>query len=190
MKNLEQIVLYMKEEINQQADAQISHILKEVDEIKQNELAKVQHDAKNEAQLHMSAAKRKLMSDKALTLSRFNSDKTRTLIEKREEYTKLLFAEAKSRLIEFSKSAEYKEFIERKISNYSFDDEVDVYVRKDDLILKDLFEKQWKCNVLEGNVEIGGFIVDTKSSQRIDETFETALKDQRVWFEDHSMMIL
>lgn len=190
MKDMDKIVFYMKEEINKQADAQVESILKEAAEIREKEEAKVMEEAKREADLHLSAAKRKMNSEKARMISKYNSEKTKTLIAQRDAYTKLLFDEAKKRLLDFCSGDEYTEYMKKKISEYAFDEKVRVYVKKEDLKLENIFKEKLNCELVISDIEIGGFKIETASSQIMDETLDTALKDQKVWFEDHSMMIL
>lgn len=190
MKDLERIVFYMKEEINKQANAQVESILREVEEIKAREEEKVKEEAKKEADLHLQAAKRRMNSEKSQTISKYNSEKTKTLIHQREVYTQQLFDEAKKELLNFCLSDDYLDYMKKKIEKYSFVNKVKVYVKKDDLKFEKLFKEKMNCDVLEADIEIGGFKIETENQQIMDETLDTALKDQRVWFEDHSMMIL
>ncbi|WP_273398846.1 hypothetical protein [Traorella massiliensis] len=190
MNDLDKIVFYMKEEINKQADVEVERIQKEADEIRKREEKKVIDEAKKEADLHLEAAKRKMNQNKAQMISQYQSDKTKTLIQQRNVYTEKLFEEAKEKLLDFCSSDEYLEYMKKKISKYTFDQKVKVYVKKEDLKLEKMFKEKLDCEVLEGNIEIGGFKIETLNQQVMDETLDSALKDQRVWFEDHSMMIL
>lgn len=190
MQDLEKIVFYMKDEINKQADAECEAIMNEVNRLTALEKDKICEEAKKEAELHLNAAVRKLNSEKALAISKFSSEKTKALIEQRENYTNELFDEVKEKLVSYTNSHDYLEFMKKKIETYSFEDRVTVYVRKEDLKLTDLFKKQFECDVCEDNIEIGGFRIETSSQKIIDETLDTKLKDQRNWFADHSMMII
>lgn len=190
MNDLDKIVFYMKEEINKQADAEIEHIQKEADEIREREEKKVMDEAKKEADLHLEAAKRRMSQKKSQMISQYQSDKTKTLIQQRNAYTQKLFDEVKEKLLEFCSSDDYLEYMKKKIDKYAFDQKVNVYVKKEDLRLEKMFKEKLDCEVLAGDIEIGGFKIETWNQQIMDETLDSALKDQRVWFEDHSMMIL
>ena len=190
MKDMEQIVFLMKEEITKQADAEANHILQEIEEIKKNEKDKILMEAKKEAKLHKEAMLKKLNSEKAMALSSYNAEKTKALIDKRESYTLQLFEEVKEKLVAFCNSDAYSDFMKKKMSQYSFDEKVTVFVKKEDMKYEDMFKKQFDCIVKEGSITIGGFKIETKRQVVYDESLDSALKDQRRWFEDHSLMTL
>lgn len=190
MKDMEQIVFLMKEEITKQADAEANHILQEIEETKKNEKDKILMEAKKEAKLHKEAMLKKLNSEKAMALSSYNAEKTKALIDKRESYTLQLFEEVKEKLVAFCKSDAYSDFMKKKMSQYSFDEKVTVFVKKEDMKYEDMFKKQFDCIVKEGPITIGGFKIETKRQVVYDESLDSALKDQRRWFEDHSLMTL
>lgn len=190
MKDIKQVVFYMKEQINKQADAEVNRIMNEISEIKEKEEEKVIAEAKKEADLHLNAALKKLNSDKSLAISKYNSQKTKTLIERRESYTEELFEEAKKKLIAFTEGTQYADFMKKKMNQYNFDEKVLVYVNERDMKFEKEFKNRFDCDLKITNIEIGGFKIETQNQVVFDESLDSALRDQRSWFEDHSMMTL
>ena len=190
MKDLEKIVLYIKEEINKDVDAQVESIMKQVDEMKEIEEEKVIEEVKLEVESHFNAIKRKLNSETSKQISKYNRDKMNSFIQKRQEYKNEIFNEAKNRILAFCLSNEYELWLKRKLSKYSFDKKVIVYVKKEDEVANKFVHEFLDCEVINDKISIGGFIIETNTQRICDESFDTALKDQEIWFEEHSQMIL
>jgi vacuolar-type H+-ATPase subunit E/Vma4 len=170
MQNINEIFLYMKDEIERAAKSEENAILKEVEE---------------------------LQSQAASEISESHVERTKKLIEKRDEYVSIVFKEAKDKLIAFTNSDKYKEFMTLKaqkiIDEFKGNDFI-LYVNQKDLALKsDLMKLSSDIKDVKENADImiGGLIGENpKSLLVIDETLDFALKNQKDWFSKNSGLII
>lgn len=188
---------YFKDEINRCAKAEEEAILEEVKEIRAKALEETEKEAQRNAQLVLDQEKSEIASDMAIEKSRVSVDTTRRLIAKREAYAQAVFKAVKAKLIAFTEGNEYADYLQKKAaqlaSKMRTEDGI-FYVREVDLKFGDALKKGYglKCAVkASDDIEIGGFrFAQTAKGIEVDETFDSALNDQREWFFDHSGMII
>ncbi|MEG0695476.1 MAG: V-type ATP synthase subunit E [Erysipelotrichaceae bacterium] len=183
------------QEINNVSGKEEEAILKEVEDIKKNALNEIQDEAKANAEMMMEQELSEIRSDSAIAMSRISSTNNKKIIAKREEYADKIFSEAKNRLMAFVKSKEYKNYIQKKISEVQANMNCEhccIYVSEDDLALKQEFEVLLKldCTLKASkDIHIGGFRLENREKGIVmDETLDNALDNQRTWFYDHSQM--
>ena len=132
-------------------------------------------------------------SNAAIEISESHIERTKKLIEKRDEYVSTIFKSAKDKLIDFTNSKDYQDFMINKAKKIvdMFDmAECIVYVSSKDIAFKDQLMKLYS-NILDvkedKNIIIGGLIGENvKSLLTIDETLDFALKNQKEWFTKNS----
>lgn len=188
---------YFKDEINRCAKAEEEAILEEVKEIRAKALEEIEKEAQRNAQLVLDQEKSEIASDMAIEKSRVSVDTTRRLIAKREAYSQQVFSAVKAKLIAFTEGKDYADYLQKKAalmaSAMHIDDGV-FYVREVDLKYGEALKKGYgKACVVKASdmIEVGGFrFAQTAKGIEVDETFDSALNDQREWFYDHSGMII
>lgn len=196
-ENKHELEQYFKDEINRCAKAEEEAILEEVKEIRAKALEEIEKEAQRNAQLVLDQEKSEISSDMAIEKSRVSVDTTRRLIAKREEYSQQVFSAVKAKLIAFTEGKDYAEYLQKKAallaSAMHMDDGV-FYVREVDLKYGDALKKGYgkACEVKASDtIEVGGFrFAQAAKGMEVDETFDSALNDQREWFYDHSGMII
>lgn len=196
-ENKHELEQYFKDEINRCAKAEEEEILKEVKEIRAKALEEIEKEAQRNAQLVLDQEKSEITSDMAIEKSRVSVDTTRRLIMKREEYSQAVFKAVKAKLITFTQGKDYADYLQKKAaqlaSNMHEEDGV-FFVREADLKYSDALKKGYgrTCDVKAADdIEIGGFrFAQAEKGMEVDETFDSALDDQREWFFDHSGMII
>lgn len=197
MKNIEEVVHYIEDEISKAADAECSSVLAEVNEAKAKAEQELYKEAKRDTQLQLAAQLAEIEADAAIEISKSNSETTKKLIAKREEYTEKVFKEALAQLNAFTASKDYESFMIKKVekaaSICALDGSV-FLIRKQDERYAALIKKTYghECEVkIEPAIQLGGFIFENQSSHAIyDETLDAAFKDQHEWFANHSGLII
>lgn len=197
MQNIDQVFLYMKDEIERQAKKEEQVILDEVQALENEAYESMKAEAKRDADLRLKQEEDEMSSIASAEISESHIERTKKLIEKRDEYVKAIFDKAREELVEFASSDEYKTFIVEKVkkvaSQISADNSV-MYVNAKDLSLeKDLVKAFGQDIKIEASddITIGGFIIENKeSSLVIEETLDFALKNQKEWFNKNSGLII
>ncbi len=197
MQNMDQVFLYMKDEMERQAQSEEKAILDEVKKLEEEAYESMKLEAKRDADLRLKQDVEEMTSQAASEISESHIERTKKLIKQRDEYMQSVFAKAKEKLIEFADSQEYLPFVEAKIQKvaHHFQDlETVIYVSKKDLSLKDKIVSAFGSDVrIEVNDEItlGGFIIENKKLSLIsDETLDFALENQKEWFNKNSGLIV
>lgn len=197
MQNIEQVFLYMKDEIERQAKSEEKAILKEVEALEKEAYESMKLEAKKDADLRLRQELEEMQSNAASEISESHIERTKKLIDKRDEYVSAVFNEARERLNAFTSTDEYQEFMVNKAKKVMemFDNaQCTIYVRKEDLALKDELMKLYKniSDVKESqDILIGGLIGENPQSLLVvDETLDFALKNQKEWFSKNSGLII
>ncbi|MCD7893840.1 MAG: V-type ATP synthase subunit E [Erysipelotrichaceae bacterium] len=197
MQNIDQIYLYMKEEIERQAANEENAILEEVKALEEEAYSSMKKEAERDADLKLKQEVEEMSSQAASEISEIHTDRTKKLIKKRDEYVNKVFNEAKEELIEFSKSNEYMPFMKAKIEKVADtfkDTDAILYIKEDDLSLKDELLKALGYDIevkASDDIEIGGIMIeDLKNALIVDETLDFALKNQKEWFNKNSGLII
>ena len=193
MQNIEQVILYMKDEIEGEAQLEEKAILEEVKALEKEAYESMRIEAKKDADLRLKQELEEMESNAAIEISESHIERTKKLIEKRDEYVSTIFKSAKDKLIDFTNSKDYQDFMMNKAKKIvdMFDmAECIVYVSSKDIAFKDQLMKLYS-NILDvkedKNIIIGGLIGENvKSLLTIDETLDFALKNQKEWFTKNS----
>lgn len=193
MQNIEQVILYMKDEIEREAQLEEKAILEEVKALEKEAYESMRIEAKKDADLRLKQELEEMESNAAIEISESHIERTKKLIEKRDEYVSTIFKSAKDKLIDFTNSKDYQDFMINKAKKIveMFDKaECIVYVSSKDIAFKDQLMKLYS-NILDvkedKNIIIGGLIGENvKSLLTIDETLDFALKNQKEWFTKNS----
>lgn len=197
MQNIDQIFLSMKDEIESQAAQEEKAILDEVKALEEEAYESMKIEAKRDADLKLKQEEEEMSSNASAEISESHIERTKKLIEKRDEYVRTIFTEARNQLVAFANSQDYPSFMEEKIKKVAshFENPNSImYIREKDLEMKkDLikaFGHKIKVEVSE-DITIGGFVIENKElSLVVDETLDFALNSQREWFNKNSGLII
>lgn len=197
MQNIDQVFLYMKDEIEKQAASEEKTILDEVKALEEEAYASMQEEAKKDADLKLKQEEAEMSSNASAEISESHIERTKKLIAKRDEYVKTIFDEAKERLVAFANAKEYTSFMEekmKKVAHYFDNENCVIYVSHKDIAMKDQLVKAFGKDIQvkeSADITIGGFIIENKdSSLVVDETLDFALKNQTEWFNKNSGLII
>ena len=197
MQNIDQVFLYMKDEIERQAKSEEQAILNEVKALEDEAYESMKAEAKRDADLKLKQEEEEMSSNASAEISESHIERTKKLIEKRDEYVKNIFDQARDELKTFVKSGEYLPFVEAKIQRVAenFKDSKSImYVSHDDFKNRDAFVKAFGTDIevqASDDIQIGGFILENKASSLVvDETLDFALNNQKDWFNKNSGLII
>ncbi len=197
MQNIDQVFLYMKDEIERQAKSEEQAILNEVKALEDEAYESMKAEAKRDADLKLKQEEEEMSSNASAEISESHIERTKKLIEKRDEYVKNIFDQARDELKAFVKSDEYLPFVEAKIKKVAddFKDSKSImYVSHEDFKNKDAFVKAFGTDIevqASDDIQIGGFILENKASSLVvDETLDFALNNQKDWFNKNSGLII
>jgi Archaeal/vacuolar-type H+-ATPase subunit E len=196
MTNIDQVFLYMKDEIQRTARSEKKVILDEVKTLEEQAYLSMKQEAKKDADLRLKQELEDMQSKASIEISESHIERTKKLIEKRESYVSEVFQSSEDKLIEFTSSKKYREFMLKKANKIinMIEDECILYVLEKDLSLKDellsLSNKIIDIKVSQ-DFKIGGMIgMNPDSSLIIDETLDFALENQREWFTQNSGLMI
>lgn len=197
MQNIDQVFLSMKEEIERQAQREEKAILDEVKALEDEAYESMKAEAKKDADLKLKQEVDEMTSNASTEISESHIEKTKKLIEKRDEYVKNIFLEAKEQLMIFTKSDEYLSFMKNKIEkvkSHFGNHQLSLFVKKADLSLAKQLVTAFEQDVQvaeSDEIMIGGFIIeDRESSLVVNETLDFALENQKEWFNKNSGLII
>lgn len=197
MQNIDQVFLYMKDEIERQAKIEEKSILDEVKALEEEAYESMKEEAKKDADLKLKQEEEEMSSNASAEISESHIERTKKLIEKRDEYVKAVFDQARDELMSFVNSKDYASFMEEKIKKVAshFENPNSVmYVREVDLKMKDQLVKAFGQVIdieASDDIIIGGFIIENKeSSLVVDESLDFALANQKEWFNKNSGLII
>ncbi|QNK41105.1 V-type ATP synthase subunit E [Caproicibacter fermentans] len=181
--------------INHYAEEQRKKIEDEIASFKQKELGEAEIEVLTEcyrmiqkemSQMRISIVKEMAVRDMALK---------RQLLEKRQKITDEVFQRSADKLVEFTKTERYTDFLKKSAEQFSkvLQNEGTVIFLKsgdekyEDLI-RDSFSSACSFQVLE-SIRIGGIRArNDNMGLSADGTLDTLLENQREWFEEQSGM--
>ena len=121
MEKKEQVFLYMKEEIERLANLEEEKILDEAKRLEEEAYNQIKAEAKKDAEALLAKELVEISSNASVEASSSQEEKTKKLVEKRDEYVKTIFAKAREELVAFTQSKEYASFMEEKIKKVAAD---------------------------------------------------------------------
>lgn len=191
LSNQEKLLEFQKS-IDRQLKGQIEKIDSEVTQYKEAQKQKLQEEASADCERLVQKQAAKIRLDYTTKHSRRYSELKKQMLLRRDEYVTKVFGEVRERLLSFTGSADYPQWLQRKLGSategYRFS-HPRVYLREQDLGQKEKIEKLLPgCSVLpSGEITIGGFIIeDEGKSFIINESLDNTLQEQKEWFYSNS----
>lgn len=189
MENKEQVFLYIRDEIKKVADREEKQILEEADILEKEAYQQMEAEAKKDAKRQLEKELASISSKASIESATNLEQRTKKLVEKREELVKDIFAQAKNQLEAFVKTKEYKDYLIRHIQKIGQDYQMTgciLNLREEDMpYQKDLVQAYgFDIDVqVDHHIQLGGFVIENPVTHVVcDETLETALENQKDWF--------
>lgn len=178
--------------INKYAQQQSEEIKHEVEEFKKQEIEKATKEGISDAykliQKEIATKKSQIISD----IAKRAQESRQKLFIKRNEIVDSVFADAKAKLLNYTSTEQYKEYLTKsanEIAEYFGDKNCVVYIKESDndkvQLLKSIITN---CSIEEDeSIQIGGIKAYCENmSVMLDDTFDSKLENERVYFTESS----
>ena len=171
------------------AEDQRSGILHEIEEYKKSEMEKAEEEVLHESYIMIQNEIAAIKNENSKKISLAELDGRRKLLKLRDEISDSVFREAAVKILAFTKSPEYPDYLKKILSRYSGgfpEGKITIYVKSDDLSYKEMilstFGKPAEI-VSNPEIELGGLIIlDHDRGIEVNETLDLKLSGQKDWF--------
>ncbi len=178
--------------INKYAQQQSDAILKEAEEFRQQEIERATKEAITDAytliQKNITVEKAKIVTEYAKLAQKSRSE----IFIRRNEIVEEVFEKATNKLLNFTKTAEYDEYIKKSASEIALlfeNKDCVISIKSDDAAKTDMIKAIISnCTVeYDDSILIGGIKGFCEEMSVIaDDTLDTKLSNQRQWFAENS----
>ncbi len=179
--------------INHYAEAQREQIAKDIEAFREKHLKEAEDDAQIEAGRLLKKEVAEARADIVREMSHKEIDARRVLLEKRQNIEDEVFAKAKEKLVEFTKTFGYEKSLNKfatDIKNVMNDSNTTFYVKNGDGKAKAAIMNTFGASAtvkVDDKIEIGGFRAENLALRKtLDNTLDAMLDDQHSWFEENS----
>lgn len=175
--------------INELSHKEYTKIRKETDNYIERELKLARVKAKEEVKNTKDVKIDKLNEKNNEDLSELKITKLSTLLKEREKITNKVFDCVKEKLINFTLTKEYEQFLKasaKKILEATGNDTV-IYLRKDDEKYIEVLKEYFKDIKIDNSIYLGGIKAkNDKMNIFIDDTFDSKLAEEKEKFHETS----
>lgn len=175
------------------AEEQRSKILKEIEDYRKREMEKAEEEILHEAYIMIQNEIAAIKNKHSRKISLAELEGRRKLLTLREELSGKVFDEAAEKLINFTKTEEYKKYLSdavKKCCSEIPEGNIVIEVKNDDLQFSDMLVKSSGriASVKAAyNIKIGGVLISNPSrGVVVDETLDLKLSSQKDWFASES----
>lgn len=175
--------------IDKNAKKQQSEILEEMKNFEKREVEKVEAEIIEDVRVMIQREIESMKNKIAIEVSHKEMDERKKIAHKRQEMMRSVFEESEKRLIEFTRTQEYRECLIKYTQNISKKlkgDDVVLYVYEEDLKYKEMIEEAFgrSCRVeADESIKVGGIRGFSEQDQLVaDETIDEKLCTQEEWF--------
>ncbi len=193
---IEDLEEYFKNEIERVSQGEIKKIQTEIQNIENRNIRELEETARNNAEIIVNQEVSSMDSEHAISLSRMADDNQRKLMKKRQELINNLFLEIREKLVEYTKTDDYKEKMKERIRLLStqYHSEGILKLALKDMKLADELSAGFSGQTVvrpDESIEIGGFILEYHQDRIIiNETYDARLKEEREMFYANSELII
>lgn len=175
--------------IDRNAKRKQAAILEEMEELEKKELEKAEAEIIEDVKVILRREINGIKNKISVEVSHKELDRRKMIDHKRQSMLKSIFKEGQQRLIEFTKTQEYRDSLiiyTKNIANRLKNDDVILYVYENDLKYEQMVKEAFgrKCQIKpDKSIRIGGIRGYSKSEGVIaDETIDSKLIAQEEWF--------
>ncbi len=166
MENKEQVFLYIRDEIEKIADQEEKQILEEAKALEKEAYAQMEAEAKKDAKRQLEKELAAISSKASIDAAANLEQRTKKLVEKRDELVKNIFEQAKNKLIAFVESDEYKDYLINHIQKIGQEYQMTgciLNLRKEDMKYQKELVKAYGFDIEvkeNDQIHLGGFIIE------------------------------
>lgn len=193
MATIEERYKMIEASVMREAQEKADTLTKQKESFRKNALAKAEDEVLREMYSRIQDEISDIRGDATRTVSREEAKYRQNLLLRREEITRAVFQQVRTRLIAYARTEEYKDFMlqlaKEMSGKYPLDNSV-VLIRADDYHMAAEMDKIFhgKCRILADDaIRIGGIkLMNQSVGIFVDETLDGRLEDQKPWFYSHS----
>ena len=181
--------------INKYAAEQRKEIKTRAEEFRKYELQKAEAEVLRDAYYLIQNEMAQMKKNIASEVSKLEFEKRRELFVKRQAIMNDVLKKAQDKLLNFAKTQDYIELLKNYASSVSKilkkSGTVLYICKRDEGFINDIREAYGKiCKVeVSDKIKIGGILAVNKvMSLVVDETLDSKLEEQRIWFEENSKL--
>jgi V/A-type H+-transporting ATPase subunit E len=171
-------------------ESKISVIQQEAEELKKASLAQTENEQLNDAYSYIQSNVAKIKAEFKLIVAKADLAAKQEVLLQRENYRRSMLAAVRQRLVDFTKTDEYKSYLLSKLEevskSYPLSHSVILFQEEDSWLeqeVKTKFAPEDCVFQSSPAIKIGGFIIrNEESGYLIDETLESKLQEQIPYF--------
>ncbi len=179
-----------KQAVFSDVDSKISVIQQEAEELKKASLAQAEDEQLNDAYSYIQSNVAKIKAEYKLIVAKADLAAKQEVLLQRENYRKSMLETVRQRLVEFTKTAEYKSYLLKKLEEVSKSYPLShstILFKEEDSWLEQEAKAKFAVEdcIFEPSsaIKIGGFSIrNEKSGYLVDETLESKLQEQIPYF--------
>ncbi len=181
-----EVIKNIQDDIREQAQLVIDQIEYEISMLHDDEVSHFKAGLKKEQDTYLEKELNDLEVLAITEASRQKMDIKRNLLALREKLVSELFKEVEAKLIAFTKTDAYSDYLVRKLDKVPYDGGV-IYARAVDVDFIKKHTKDKDVTIEERYFKIGGFTyISASQDSEYDFSIDTNFADQTEWFTDHS----
>lgn len=193
MYTIEERYKMIESSIMREAKEKADTLTAQKDNFRKNALSKAEDEVLREMYSRIQDEISDIRGNATRTVSREEAKFRQNLLLRREEITKAVFQQVRTRLIAYAKTEEYAKFMLELAAGmakkYPLDNSV-VLIRSDDYHMAAEMDKIFlgKCRIMADEaIRIGGIkLMNQAVGIFVDETLDSRLEDQKPWFYSNS----
>ena len=182
------------DDVNAQANQVIEQINKEIETYEKDEINAFKASLEKEIEVYYDGELNDLKLQAQIKISQDKLESKRALLKLRADLADKLFAETEKRLVDFTQSSDYREYLKKKLQAKQISFKNGYFeVKEADVKLFSAILKELKLDneVKSSDIKIGGFrFTSLVDHIQLNDTLDASLLEQESWFMDHSGFIL
>lgn len=175
--------------VKRETDSKIEQLKREVEEYEKAELEKVREDQYNRMFTYMQDQVQIIKSKYRQSITKFELESKRNLFVYRNQLTEQVFEQVQKRLLDFTKTADYQDFLLKQIQaamkEFPCQTGVILLAKEDMSLANQIKTAISNVTTVEADSKnhLGGFtIVNREQGLVADKTFQTALEEEKQQF--------
>lgn len=193
MATIEERSKKIQASIAQMAEKQVAELNNQRDQYRKSALNQAENEVLQELYSKIQDEVSGIRGDATRAVAKQEAVARQQLLLRREEITSAVFQKVKTKLIAYTKTDEYKEFMHKLAKEiakkYPLEGSV-VLLKRDDYYMAAEMDKIFseKCRIMaDENIHIGGIkLMNQSIGIFVDETLDGRLEEQKPWFYSHS----
>lgn len=182
------------DDVNTQANQVIKQLKKEIETYEKDEINAFKSGLEKEIELYYDNELNDLKLQAQIMISQNKLESKRKLLKLRADLAKQLFDETEQKLVAFTLSKDYREYLKNKLQKHELNFKNGFFeVKEADLELFKSILKELNLDneVKSSDIKIGGFcFISLKDHIQLNDTLDASLLEQETWFMDNSGFIL